>query len=104
MFEVAAVVESWQSAQSAEAADGSPADKFDQAVGRIGVGSDEHGAAGVFAVVEGEKQAAASVPLSFIVGTQMESAALELRQADENAEQIAEVAERLKRPVGERTD
>src|SRR5579863_2437195 len=104
MFEVAAVVESGKSTQRAEAADRSPADKFNEAVGRIGVGSDKHGAAGIFAVVKGEEKAAPGVPLGFVIGSEMKRATLELRQADENAEKIAEVSERFECAIGERAD
>ena len=69
-----------------EAADRSPANEFDETVGGIGVGRYQHGAAGEFAVVEGEKKAAAGVPFLFVVGAQDEGAALQLRDADENAE------------------
>src|ERR1700751_6168152 len=52
-----AVVEFRQHAEKASASGGSPADEFDEAVGGIGVWCEEHGAAGVFAVVESEKEA-----------------------------------------------
>ncbi len=104
MFQVAAVIERRQIADEAEAADGSPADELNEAIGRIGVRSDQHGAAGVLAVVKGEKEAAAGVPLGFFVGTQMECAALELHQADEDSEQIAEMTQRFEGAIGECTN
>src|SRR5260221_11646273 len=101
MFDVAAVVEFRQHAEQAEAADRSPANEFDQTVGGIGVGCYQHGAAGEFAVVEGEKQAATGVPFLFVVGAHDEGAALQLRYADENTDQIAEMAERLEKTIGD---
>src|SRR5690348_12981289 len=65
MLDMGAVVEARQHTQQAEAADGPPADKFDETVGRVGLRSDEHRPTSVLAVVEGEEQAAAVVPLGF---------------------------------------
>ena len=104
MFDVGAVVEFRQHAEKPEAADWSPANEFDETVGGIGVGRYQHGAAGEFAVVEGEEKAAAGVPFLFVIGAQDECAALQLRDADDNAEEIAEMTEWLEDPVGESTD
>src|SRR5258705_6359798 len=104
MFDVGAVVEFRQHAEQAETADRSPADEFDEAIGWIGVGRYQHGAAGEFAVVEGEKQAATGVPFLFVVGAQDEGATLQLRYADENTDQIAEMAERLENTIGDSAD
>src|SRR5713101_1719489 len=101
MMDVSAVVKFWQHAQEAEAADRAPADEFDESVGGIGVGCDEHGAAGVFAVVEGQEEAAALVPSRIVVTAKGESAAAELRNANEDAEKIAEGAERLEVAIGQ---
>ena len=96
-----AVVKFRQHAQESEATNGAPADEFDEAVGGIGVRSDQHGAAGVLAVVEGEKEAAALVPIFVIVAAQDEGAAAKLRYANENSEKVADRAEGLEATVGE---
>src|ERR1700722_15952185 len=88
MFDVRAIVEFWQQPQQTEAADRPPANEFNQAVGGIGIGSNQHGAAGEFAVIEGEEQAAAAVPIFVVIAAQDECAALELNDADENPEEI----------------
>src|SRR5258707_11753347 len=84
MANVSAVVEFGQHAEKTQAADGSPANEFDEAVGGIGVGRDEHRAAGEFAVVECEEQAAAGVPFLFVVGAQDQCAAVQLNNTDED--------------------
>jgi hypothetical protein len=90
MLDVRAVVKFWQHAQESEAANGAPADEFDEAVGRVGLRSDEHGAAGVLAVVEREEEAAALVPIFVVVAAKRERTAAELDYAQENAEKITE--------------
>ena len=62
-----AAIQARQHAQQAEATNRSPTDEFDKAVGRIGIGSDKHGAAGVLAVVESEEKAAACIPFRFVI-------------------------------------
>src|SRR5260370_26171139 len=99
VLEVRAIVKLRQSAEQAQAADGSPADKFDQAVGRIGMRRDEHVAAGKFAVVEREKEAAAFVPGCVVVAAKGKGAATQLDDAYEDTEQVAEMAERLERTI-----
>src|SRR5258707_10753345 len=101
---VRAVIQARQHFQQAEPADGAPANKFDKAVGRVGGWCDHHGAAGVFAVVEGEEEAAALVPQGFGVGAKLEGATLELQDAHEDAKKITEMAESLEAAVGERAD
>src|ERR1700687_757603 len=102
MLDVRAVVKFWQHAQKTEAANRGPAPEFDESVGGIGLRGDEHGAAGVFAVVEGEKETAALVPSFVAVATQGKGAAAELHYAQENSEKIAEGTERLKAAIGQR--
>jgi len=104
MLQMAAIIEFGQIAEQAETADGAPAHELDETVGRIGIGSDEHGAAGVFAVVKGEEEAAAFVPFGFVVATKDKSASFELNDANENSEKIAEMAERFEDAIGESTD
>src|SRR5882757_1034536 len=104
MFYVRAVVESRQSAQQAQAPDGAPTNKFDVAVGRIGIGRDEHRAASVLAVVESEEERAAIVPLGVFIAAKRERPATQLRDAHEHAEQIPQRAERLEIAIGERAD
>jgi hypothetical protein len=101
MLDVRAVVEFGQHTQKAEAADRSPTDEFDQGVGGVGIRRDQHGAAGVLAVVESEKEAAALVPILVVIAAKRESAAVQLRYANEDTEKIAERAERLEVTVGE---
>src|SRR5207245_9099705 len=86
VIEMRAAIQARQHAQQAEATNRSSADEFDEAVGRIGIGSDKHGAAGVLAVVEGEEKAAARVPFGFVIAAQDESAAFELYKSHEHAE------------------
>src|ERR1700739_502125 len=93
MLDVRAVVKSWQHAQKTEAADGPPADEFDKAVGGGGLRSDEHGAAGVLTVVEGEEEGAALVPILVVVTPECKGTAAELHYAQENTEKIAERTE-----------
>jgi len=104
MLKVSAIAETRQHAKSAPASDGSPADEFDKAIARIGVGSNEHGATGVFAVVEGEKKTAASVPFGFVIGAKNKGAAFELCEANQDSQPIAEMAKRLEDAVAERAD
>src|SRR5579859_358623 len=100
MVDVGTVVELGQHAQKAKAADGAPADEFDETVAGIGIGRDEHGAAGVFAVVEGEEEAAAIVPVLLLVAAQGEGAASQLRDPYQDAEKVAERAQGLEVAVG----
>src|SRR5258705_11308872 len=100
MFDVGAVVEFRQHAEQTQAADRSPADKFDEAIGWIGVGRYQHAAAGEFAVVEGEKQAAAGGPFFFVVGAQDEGAALHFRFPDEKNQKKAPMAEGVEKTNG----
>src|SRR4029077_10041560 len=102
MLDVRAVVKFRQHAQESEAANGAPADEFDQAVGGVGMRSDEHGAAGVLAVVEREEEAAALVPIFVVVAAKSERTAAELDYAQENAEEIAERTERLEVAIRQR--
>src|SRR6266403_4648355 len=101
---VRAVIQARQNFQQAEPADGAPANKFDKAVGRVGGWCDHHGSAGVFAVVEGEEEAAALVPRGFGVDAKLEGATLELQDAHEDAKKITEMAESLEAAIGERAD
>src|SRR6267154_2436572 len=101
MTNMSAIVKFWQHAQQAETADRAPANEFDERVRGISIGGDEHGAAGVFAVVEGEKEAEAVVPILIVVATKGESAAAKLRNANKHAEKISERAERLEVAVGQ---
>src|ERR1700756_4864517 len=104
MSNVSAVVEFRQHAEKTESSDGSPADEFDEAVGGLPVWRDEHGAAGVFAVVEAEKEAAPRVPFCFVIRAQNESATFELNHPDQYTEQITEVAERFENTIGQSAD
>ena len=101
MLDVSAVVVSRKHAEKAEAADGAPANEFDETVGGIGLWGDEHSAAGVFAVVESEKEAATFVPVCVTVAAQGEGGATQLDHAGENSEQIADSTERLEHAVRE---
>src|SRR5580658_10111566 len=102
MLDVRAVIKPGQHTQQAEAADGSPAHEFDEPVGGIGLRSDEHRTAREFAVAEGEKQAAAFVPVFVFIAAQTKCSPAQLNDADKHAEQVAEIAERLEIAIGER--
>ena len=86
--------------QQAEPADRSPADIFDQPVGRIRVRRDHHVAAGELGVAEREKQTAAPVEFRRVVRAKRKSPAIQARQTCQHAERIAGVAESLEMPVG----
>src|SRR5258707_3617547 len=100
-MDVSSVVKLWQHAKEAETADRAPTNEFDQSVSGIGVRRDEHVAAGVFAVVEGEEEAAALVPILIVVAAKCESAAAKLRNSNKHAEERSEVAERLAVAIGQ---
>src|SRR5690348_16386185 len=102
MRNVRAVIQPGKHAQQTEATDGAPANELDQAVGRIGVGSDEHGAAGKFAVIESKKEAARFVPVAVFVTAKAKRSPAKLGNADEYAKQISKITERLKVAIGER--
>ena len=92
--------ETRQSPDEAEAADGAPADVFDQAVGGIGVGSDHHVAAGEFAVVEREEEGGLAILFFFFREAMRESEMFELHEAGEDAEDVAEFAPAFEAAVG----
>src|SRR5271168_3830143 len=92
--------ETRQGPDEAEAADGAPADVFDEAVGGIGVGSDHHVAAGELAVVEGEEKRAIAVPFCCFSEAVRIREVLELHEAREDAEDVAEFAPALEAAVG----
>src|SRR5580698_5200155 len=100
MMDVRAGEEARQSPDEAEAADGAPADVFDQAVGGIGVGSDHHVAAGEFAVVESEKQSGFTIPFCCFGKAMRKGEMLELHEAREDAEDVAEFAPTLEAAIG----
>src|SRR5580658_8157225 len=104
MFDVRAVIELREHAQQSDAAYRPPADELDQAVRGIGLRRDQHRAAGEFAVAEGKKKAAALVPILIFIASQTKRAASQLNHADEDAEQIAKIAEGLEIAIGQRTD
>src|ERR1700730_13264094 len=102
MLDVRAVIQFWKHAHQAKSPNGSPPDEFDEPIGRVGVWSDQHRAASVLAVVEGEEQAAAFVPIFFVVAAQCEGPPPQLCHAYENAQQVAKVAERFEIAIRER--
>jgi len=51
-------------------------------------------------LVEGEEQATPLVPVFVIVAAERESAAVQLRDANEHAEQVAQVTERFEMAIG----
>src|SRR5579863_4395613 len=85
MRDVRAVIELREHAQQPNSSDGPPAYKLDQAVRGIGLRSDEHRAAGEFAVVEGKKKAAALVPIFVVVATQPKRTSPQLHDTNENS-------------------
>src|SRR5271154_6014328 len=96
-----AIVKTRKQEQHFAAADRSPADELDQAVGGVGIRRDEHGAAGVLAVVEAEEETRAGVPFGFFVAAQRKGAARQPRQKDKDSEQITEMAERFEVTIRE---
>src|SRR5436305_12735237 len=101
MLHASAVVDHRQHAKNAQAADRSPANEFDESVGGISVWGDEHGAACVFAVVEGQKEAAAIIPICVRIAAKSEGAAAKLRYAHQDSKKVTEGAQRLKIAVGQ---
>src|SRR5271156_6329938 len=100
MMDVRAGEKARQSPDQAEAADGRPADIFDEAVRGIGVGSDHHVAAGEFAVVEGEEEGGVAIGFRFFGEAVWEGEMLELHEAREHAEDVAEFAPAFEAAVG----
>src|SRR5215469_18216474 len=100
MMDMRSIVEPGQVTQQAQPPNGPPADKFDQAVCRVGLRSDQHGPTRVLAVVEREKQRTPYVPFLVLVAAQRERTAVQLHHADEYPEQVAQRAEGLEHAVG----
>jgi hypothetical protein len=65
---------------------------------------DEHGATRELAVVEREEEAAAFVPSFVVIAAERKGAAAQLREADEDSEEVTEMAERLENAIRERGD
>src|SRR5271154_3664444 len=103
MFDVRAVIKLREHSQQSDAPNRPPAHKLDQAVRRIGLRRDEHGAAGEFAVAERKKKASAFVPLVVVIATQTKSAAPKLNDTHKHAEKIAEIAEGFEIAIGQST-
>src|SRR5205823_6518984 len=89
MLDVRAVVKPRQVAQQTKPSDRPPANKFDQTIGGIGLRSDKHGSAGVFAIVESKEKRAPLVPLLVFIAAQRERPTVQLRHAHEYAKQIS---------------
>src|ERR1700683_3848048 len=104
VIDVGAVEESVKVPDQAETADGAPAHVFDEAIIGDGVGRDEHFAAGVFAVGEGEEEAGASVEIGIEVGAQRESAAIKACEANGNGGDVARRAEKFEVAIGNHGD
>src|ERR1700739_1827876 len=64
----------------------------------------QHGAAGVLAVIKSQKQAASLVPLQVVIATHLESAPIQLQHLNHNAQQISKVSEWFEDAVGDRAD
>jgi hypothetical protein len=88
MVDVSSVVERWQITDQADAPDWSPAYEFDVSVVDLGLRRDHHGAAGVFAVAEGQEQTGTAVDVGFAIDLQREGAEAKTRQADEDGRLI----------------
>src|SRR5580704_4042990 len=101
MLDVCTVIKLGEHAQQSNASDRPPADKFDQAVGGVGLRGNEHRAAGEFAVAERKKKTAAFIPFLVIVATQAKSAAPQLDYTNENSKQIAKITERFEIAIGQ---
>src|SRR5215467_3067634 len=84
MLNVSAIVKAGQVTDKTEAADGSPANIFDQAVVCVCSGSDHHGAAGELAVVEGEEQTGPAVDVLVAIRAQGEGATAKASETEED--------------------
>src|SRR5215469_14810326 len=98
MLDVSAIVKAGQITDQAEAADGSPANIFDQAVVGVCRGSDHHGSAGELAVVKGEEQTGPAVDMLAAIRAQGKGATAEARETEEDGGLIPDFA-----PVAETT-
>src|SRR5207247_1051160 len=99
--EVQAAEDPENRATQAKPADRAPAHEFNEPIGGIRVRRDEHCAAGVLAVVKRQEKRAPLVPLPIVIAAQGKRAPAQLHNADENPEQITEVAKRLEHAVGQ---
>src|SRR5438045_7166191 len=104
MIDMRAVVKTRQCAEQSQPADRAPADKFNEPVGRIRVRRNQHPAARVLAVVEGQEKSAPLIPLLIVIAAQSQRAPAQLHHAHENTEQIAEIAKRLEHSIGQSSD
>src|SRR5580704_52759 len=102
MLNVGPVVKLRQHSQQTQPANRSPTHELDVAIGGIGVGRDHHRAAGEFAVVERNKQAAPLIPIFVVVAAERKWAAIQLRYAYQDSKQISQVTERLEPPIRKR--
>src|SRR5579863_5740070 len=92
MIDVGAVVQSWQVADEANAADRAPADVFDQSVVYLGLRSDHHGAAGEFAVVKGQKKTGTAVDFAVAIDAQGKRTALQASKRNKDCGLVAQFA------------
>src|SRR5262244_2866434 len=93
-----AVVQGWQIADEAKASDWAPAHVLDQTVVYFGLGRDHHGATGELAVVEGKEKTSAVIDGAVAFHAQRERTPLELRQASEDGQNIAQLPIAIKAP------
>src|SRR5215471_16905456 len=98
MLNVSAIIKAGQITDQAEAADGSPANIFDQAVVCVCGGSDHHGSAGELAVVEGEEQTGPAVDMRIAIRAQREGTTAEARETEKDGGLVPDFA-----PVAETT-
>ena len=64
----------------------------------------QHRAARVLAIVEGQEKSAPLIPLPIVIAAQSQRARAQLHHAHENTEQIAEIAKRLEHSIGQSSD
>src|SRR5690348_15568132 len=88
-------------AQQGDAADGAPANIFNQTVECVGVRRNEHIAARVFCVAEGEEKARARVKFRLLINAHRKRAPAQTSETREHAERVAKIAEGFEVAIGD---
>src|SRR5450631_86139 len=89
----------WKRPEQSGAADGTPADVFNEAVGGIGIRRDHHFAARESAVAESQKQIAATIPVAGIFEPVRKRVMLEADDVAKDRKNISEFAPAFESPV-----
>src|SRR5579864_2225098 len=90
MLDVGSVIEAGKIADQSKAADGPPADIFDQAAIHFRLGGDHHGPAGKFTVIECEKEARTPIELLMAFGPHRKRTAVESSQRKKDRDEVPE--------------